>query len=58
MAVEEKELQKHAILKRKFEETSKLEERIKELEDQLVAKESLSQDLEKSRVELVGEYFK
>jgi hypothetical protein len=55
LAVEEQELQKHAVVKRKFEEMSKLEERIQELEEQLVEKETVSQDLEKSRQELIGE---
>lgn len=56
LAVEEQELQKHAVVKRKFEEMSKLESRIKELEDQLQEKDSLLQDLEKSKTELAGKW--
>ena len=55
LEVEEQELQKHAVVKRKFEEMSKLEARIQELEEQLVGKETASQDDEKSRQELIGE---
>ena len=57
LAVEEQELQKHAVVKRKFEEMSKLEARIKDLEEQLEGKETVSQDLEKSRQELTGEWL-
>lgn len=55
LAVEEQELQKHAVVKRKFEEISKLEARIKELEEQLVEKETVSEDIEKYRQKLNGE---
>ena len=58
LAVEEQELQKHAVVKRKFEEMSKLETRIQELEEQLVEKETVSKDLEKYRQELNGESCK
>ena len=53
--MEEQELQKHAVVKRKFEEMSKLEARIQELEEQLVEKETVSEDLGNYRQELSGE---
>ena len=54
--MEEQELQKHAAVKRKFEEMSKLEARIQELEGQLVEKESVSGELGNYRQELIGEF--
>ena len=56
LAVEEQELQKHAIVKRKFDEMSILETRIQELEKELSIKESLNQDLESCRQDLAGRY--
>ena len=56
LAVEEQELQKHAVVKRKFEEMSKLESRIQELEEQLQGNEALSHDFEKTKEKLIGKY--
>lgn len=55
LAVEEQELQKHAVVKRKFEEISKLEARIEELKEQLMKKVTMSRDLQNCRLELIGE---
>ena len=52
--MEEQELQKHAVVKRKTEELSKLESRIQELENQLREKDTMSHDLDITKHEIVG----